>query len=88
MTTRWVDTRQMVADCLTKHDDKCGDYLRHVIQHGRFSLSKILNIDLLLKRVRTDEWRRRKAFYEAKYPNRARAATAKKPKEKFVWKSG
>ena len=73
MIERWCDTKQMVADCLTKHDDKCGDYLRYVIAKGRFSLTKLEHIESLLKQVRTDVWDRRKAFYEAKYPNRARS---------------
>ena len=79
MICRWCDTKQMVADCLTKHDDRCGDYLRYVIAQGRFSLTKIDNIEKLLGRVRNDQWKQRKAFYDAKYPNRSRVSSGAMP---------
>ena len=39
---------------------------------GRFSLHNISRIEKVLQEVRTGEYTKRRAFYEAKYPNRSR----------------
>ena len=48
MITRWVNTKQMLADCLTKDDPKAGDYLRYVVNTGYLQLTSIPDIDRLL----------------------------------------
>lgn len=32
--------RQMLADCLTKEDQRAADYLRFVLKSGRYRLTK------------------------------------------------
>ena len=31
MVSKWMNTRQMLADCLTKGDPRAADYLRYVL---------------------------------------------------------
>ncbi len=48
LIARWVNTKQMLADCLTKDDPQAGDYLRHVVKTGYLRLTSNAGIDLLL----------------------------------------
>ena len=34
VVSRWIMTKQMLADCLTKDDVRAADYLRYVLRHG------------------------------------------------------
>jgi hypothetical protein len=70
LVTRWVNTKQMVADCLTKDDQKAGDYLRYVVRTGYLNLTAIPNIDQVLGRERWKAKSTRQAYYDAKYPSR------------------
>ncbi|CAK0843715.1 unnamed protein product [Prorocentrum cordatum] len=57
--SKWVSTKQMLADCLTKHDVRAGDYRRCVLQTGEYRME--------LKG-------RRGGYYRSKYPKRQRPA--------------
>ncbi len=38
LSTKWVNTKQQSADCLTKNDAKAGDCLRYVLKHAHLHL--------------------------------------------------
>lgn len=40
MISKWVNTNQMLADFLTKEDQRAGDYLRIVLKSGRYELTE------------------------------------------------
>ena len=72
--TRWVNTKQMLADCLTKDDVRAGDYMRRVIRTSQFSMTEDPTIDAILHEQKALWKARRRAYYEAKYPQRKREA--------------
>ncbi len=45
LITCWVNTKQMLVDCLTMDDPKAGDYLRYMVKTGYFHLTFIAGID-------------------------------------------
>ena len=38
VVSRWINTKQMMADCLTKDDARAADYLRYVLRHGTYQI--------------------------------------------------
>jgi hypothetical protein len=70
LQTRWVNTKQMLADCLTKDDFKAGDYLRHVVATGYLHLTEHPDIEGVLHQEREQAKAGRQAFYDAKYPGK------------------
>ncbi|CAK0847357.1 unnamed protein product [Prorocentrum cordatum] len=65
VVSKWVSTKQMLADCLTKHDVRAGDYMRYVLQTGEYRL---------IAKQRMELKGRRGEYYRSKYPKRQRPA--------------
>ena len=38
VVSRWVNTKQMLVDCLTKDDVRAADYLRYVLRPGTYQI--------------------------------------------------
>ena len=38
VVSRSINTKQMLADCLTKDDVRAADYLRYVLRHGTYQI--------------------------------------------------
>ena len=38
VVSRWINTKQTLADCLTKDDVRAADYLRYVLRHGTYQI--------------------------------------------------
>lgn len=71
---KWINAKQMLADCLTKNDVRVADYLRHVLRTGVYQIAEYHLTD----RVIFDERQRlkeKKANHDRdKYPKRWRPA--------------
>ncbi len=65
-----MNTKQILADCLTKDDPKAGDFLRYVVKTGYLKLTAIPNIDEVLGKEKLKAKSGRQACYDAKYPGR------------------
>ncbi|CAK0806782.1 unnamed protein product [Prorocentrum cordatum] len=74
VVSKWVNTKQMLADCLTKHDVRAGDYMRYVLQTGEYRLTEDLMADQVIHKQRTELKGRRGEYYRTKYPKRQRPA--------------
>ncbi|CAK0904441.1 unnamed protein product [Prorocentrum cordatum] len=48
VVSKWVCTKQMLADCLTKHDVRAGDCMRYVLQTGEYRLTEDLMADQVI----------------------------------------
>ena len=48
VVSRWINTKQMLADCLTKDDVRAADYLRYVLVTVRIKLSRNLMADQII----------------------------------------
>ncbi|CAK0825490.1 unnamed protein product [Prorocentrum cordatum] len=74
VVSKWVNTKQMLADCLTKNDVRAGDYMRYVLQTGEYRLTEDLMADQIIAKQRMELKGRRGEYYRAKYPKRLRPA--------------
>ncbi|CAK0884198.1 unnamed protein product, partial [Prorocentrum cordatum] len=52
VVSKWVSTKQMLADCLTKHDVSAGDYMRYVPHTGECRLTEDLMADQIIAKQR------------------------------------
>ncbi|CAK0827876.1 unnamed protein product, partial [Prorocentrum cordatum] len=74
VVSKWVSTKQMLADCLTKHDVRAGDYMRYVLQTGEYRLTEDLMADQIIAKQRMELKGRRGEYYRSKYLKRQRPA--------------
>eukprot|EP00959_Pyramimonas_sp_CCMP1952_P172503 3604274-Pyramimonas_sp.AAC.1 len=74
VVSKWVSTKQMLADCLTKRDVRAGDYMRYVLQTGEYQLTEDLMADQVIAKQRLELKGRRGEYYRSKYPKRQRPA--------------
>ncbi|CAK0808101.1 unnamed protein product [Prorocentrum cordatum] len=74
VVSKWVSTKQMLADCLTKHDVRAGDYMRYMLQTGEYRLTEDLMADQVIAKQRMELKGRRGEYYRSKYPKRQRPA--------------
>ncbi|CAK0803467.1 unnamed protein product [Prorocentrum cordatum] len=74
VVSKWVSTKQMLADCLTKHDVRAGDYMRYVLQTGECRLTEDLMADQIIAKQKMELKGRRGEYYRSKYPKRPRPA--------------
>ncbi|CAK0798712.1 unnamed protein product [Prorocentrum cordatum] len=74
VVSKWVSTKQMLADCLTKHDVRAGDYMRSVLQTGEYRLTEDHMADQIIAKQRMELNGRRGEYYRSKYPKRQRPA--------------
>ena len=72
--SKWVSTRQMLADCLTKDDPRAADYLKFVLRTGRYCIVEDTETDSILREQKELARRERRKMFEEKYPNRKRPA--------------
>ena len=48
VVSRWINTKQMLADCLTKDDVRAADYLRYVLHYGTYQIVEDLMADQII----------------------------------------
>ena len=62
----WINTKQMLADCMTKNDPRCGDYLRYVLRTGFYQRTEDKEADRAIWEQRCELKGRRGEFYRNK----------------------
>ncbi|CAK0822266.1 unnamed protein product, partial [Prorocentrum cordatum] len=74
VVSKWVNTKQMLADCLTKQDVRAGDYMRYVRRTDEYRLTEDPTAEQVISEQRMDLKGRRGEHYRSKYPRRHRPA--------------
>ena len=85
MTSKWINTRQMLADCLTKSDPRAADYLRHVLKTGYYQLTEDPKADQAIAEMRYNLKGQRGQYYRDKYPKRKRPSEQQYTNEGFTY---
>ena len=70
----WINTKQMLADCLTKDDVRAADYLRHVLRHGTYQIVEDPMADQIIYNERMKLKEKKSRYLCEKYPKRRRPA--------------
>ena len=74
VVSRWINTKQMLADCLTKDDVRAADYLRYVLRHGTYQSVEDLMADQIMYNERMKLKEKKSRYFCEKYPKRRRPA--------------
>ena len=74
VVSRWINTKQMLADCLTKDDVRAADYLRYVLRHGTYQIVEDLKADQIIYNERMKLKEKKSKYFCEKYPKRRRLA--------------
>ena len=85
MVSKWINTRQMLADCLTKGDRRAADYLRYVLRTGLYRLTEDPQADQAIAESRYSLKGARGEYYRAKYPKRRRPSEQAYVHEGFTY---
>ena len=68
VTSRWCNTKQMLADCLTKDDPNAVTYLRHVLRNGKYGITQDHDLEKIIAETKSDMKRERTTHFKEKYP--------------------
>ena len=63
VVSRWINTKQMLADCLTKDDVRAADYLRYVLRHGTYQIVEDPMADQIIYNERMNVRKRRASTF-------------------------
>ena len=74
VVSRWINTKQMLADCLTKDDARAADYLRYVLRYGTYQIVEDLMADQIIYNQRMKLKEKKSKYFCEKYPKRRRPA--------------
>ncbi|CAK0806425.1 unnamed protein product, partial [Prorocentrum cordatum] len=74
VVSKWVNTKQMLAGCLTKQDVRAGDYMRYVLWTGEYRLTEDPIAEQIISEQRMELKGRRGEYYRSKYSRRHRPA--------------
>ena len=74
VVSRWINTKQMLADCLTKDDVRAADYLRYVLRHGTYQIVEDPMADQIIYNERMKLKEKKRKYFCDKYPKRRRPA--------------
>ncbi|CAK0852939.1 unnamed protein product [Prorocentrum cordatum] len=74
VVSKWVNTKQMLADCLSKQDVRAGDYMRYVLRTGEYRLTEDPMAEQVISEQGMELKGRRGEYYRSKYPRRHRPA--------------
>ena len=74
VVSRWINTKQMLADCLTKDDVRAADYLRYVLRHGTYQIVEDPMADQIIYNERMKLKEKKSKYFCEKYPKGRRPA--------------
>ena len=74
VVSRWINTKQMLADCLTKDDVRAADYLRYVLRHGTYQIVEDPMADQIIYNEPMKLKEKKRKYFCEKYPMRRRPA--------------
>ncbi|CAK0877498.1 unnamed protein product, partial [Prorocentrum cordatum] len=85
VVSKWVNTKQMLADCITKQDVRAGDSMRYVLRTGEYRLTGDPTAEQVIPGQRTELKGRKGEYYRSKYPRRHRPADQPFAREGYAY---
>ncbi|CAK0858741.1 unnamed protein product, partial [Prorocentrum cordatum] len=85
VVSKWVNTEQMLADCLTEQDVRAGDYASCVLRTGECRLTEGPMAGQVISEQRVELKGRRGVCYRSKYPRRHRPADQPFAREGYAY---